>query len=101
MHSALEDYEHEAMAKLLTSLSPDGSTDLDTYNRLHSDMMSLATTADPWAITMETDDLVIMATKMNQSLDKLKQNVGHSVIFRLLEDFFYSEINMNVCQSAC
>ncbi len=72
LHTALDNYEQEAMAKLQTSLSPDGSTDLDTYNRLHSNMKSLATTADPWAITMETDDLVIMATKIIQSLDKLK-----------------------------
>ena len=63
------------MAKLLTSLSADGSVDQDAFKRLRTDMASLATSGNPWNITMETDDYIIKATEMTQSLEKLKCQV--------------------------
>ncbi len=77
LQNSLADYEKEAMAKLLTSLSDDGSLDRGTFDRLKSDMTSLATSGNPWMITMETDDFIIKATEMNQSLEKLKNRVRY------------------------
>ncbi len=77
LQNSLADYKKEAMAKLLTSLSDDGSLDRDTFNRLKSDMVSLATSGNPWMITMETDDFIIKEKKMNQSLEKLKSRVRY------------------------
>ncbi len=75
LQDSLQDYETEAMAKLLTSLSADGSVDQDTFKRLQTEMASLATSGNPWTITMEADDYIIQATEINESLEKLKSQV--------------------------
>ncbi len=77
LQNSLADCEKEAMAKVLTSLSDDSSLDRDTFNRLKSDMASLATSGNPWMITMETEGFIIKATEMNQSLEKLKSQVTY------------------------
>ncbi len=74
---SLGEYRNEAKAKLLTSLSADGSIEsLDKFKQLKSDMASLASSGNPWTITLETDDYVTRAAEIKQSLEKLKSQVS-------------------------
>ena len=71
-------YENEQMAKLLTSLSADGSMDAHSFKQLCTDMQNLVHSNDPWTVSMQTNHLVSKATNVNQSLDRSAQAQEHS-----------------------
>ena len=73
LQQSLSAYEQEQVAKLLTSLSADGSTDAHAYKQLCTEIHELSTSNDPWTVAMHTKDLVVKATNINQSLDRLKK----------------------------
>ena len=74
--NSLSAYEQEQVAKLLTSLSADGSMDVHSYKQLCTEIHQLSTSNDPWTVAMHTKDLVTKANNINQSLERLKKSRG-------------------------